>query len=251
VLAGDADALQKFLAAGANAAADPKALGVALARCDLACARLLDAAGAPLDLSYDVACGLVSTAVNAAADDATRAELVQLCHRRGACFPESVPEDEQASYPGHTAGQLLRIAAESGHEDTCLELLATGFPPEGGSNGETALDYAASKGLTRLVGALIARGMPASPEALCHAARAGRHYVVEQLLRADPTLLNSSTADGEATALMNAAEQGHLKIVMFLLAHGADKSLMKKDGTTALALARAGDHTEVVEVLED
>jgi ankyrin repeat protein len=251
VHADDDDALQKFLAAGASAPADPRAFGVALARCNLACARLLDAAGAPIELSYDLACGLVSTAVNAVADDATRAELVRLCRTRGVRFPESVPTHQKAFYPDHTPGQLLRTAAASGYEETCLELLVAGFPPEGESNGETVLNYAAWKGFTRLVGALLGRGMPASPEALCYAASAGHQYVVEQLLRADPTLLDSSTVDSDETALIGAAEQGRLGVVRFLLAHGADKTRKKKDGKTALALARAGKHTAVVELLED
>jgi ankyrin repeat protein len=250
VQADDDEALQKFLAAGADASADPNAMAVAVGRCNLACARLLDAAGAPLELPYSLAFGLVSTAINATASDATRTALVRLCHARGVRFPESVPEDEEAFYPGHTPGQLLRTAAENGYEYTCLALLAAGFPFDGETNGETALGYAAWNGMTRLVAALIERGMPASPEALCYAASAGRQNVVEQLLRADPMLLDASTGDGE-TPLIGAAEQGRVEVVMFLLAHGADKSLAKKDGKTALDLARDGNHAAVVELLED
>ena len=91
--------------------------------------------------------------------------------------------------------------------------------------------------------------MPASPEALCYAAGAGHLNVVEQLLRAAPTLLDSSTAEHDETPLIGAAEKGHLEVVRFLLAHGADKTLKKKDGKTAMDLARAGDHDAVVELL--
>ncbi len=49
-----------------------------------------------------------------------------------------------------------------------------------------------------------------------------------------------------ATALMNAATNGHANIVTALIDAGADVNNQKPDGTTALMLAAKGGHTEVV-----
>ncbi|KAG6834270.1 hypothetical protein H0H93_010757, partial [Arthromyces matolae] len=54
---------------------------------------------------------------------------------------------------------------------------------------------------------------------------------------------------GYGNALQCAAEKGHLNVVQFLVEHGADADLGDTKGRTALELAIAGDHLDVVEYL--
>lgn len=53
----------------------------------------------------------------------------------------------------------------------------------------------------------------------------------------------------ESTALMRAAERGHLDIVIQLLASKASVNLCNSDGNTALHLAAQEGHPEVVKML--
>ena len=48
------------------------------------------------------------------------------------------------------------------------------------------------------------------------------------------------------TALMAAAARGHTNTVALLLQNGADPNIRSKDGRTAIELARAEGHSEVV-----
>ena len=51
------------------------------------------------------------------------------------------------------------------------------------------------------------------------------------------------------TALMLAAQDGHVEIVRLLLESGADKHLAMNDGRTALIVAPQRGHLEIVELL--
>lgn len=63
---------------------------------------------------------------------------------------------------------------------------------------------------------------------------------------ADP----NAVTDSGRTPLMQAAKGGHIDQVRILLAHGADVSVRTKEGETALTLARSGGHDEVAAALE-
>jgi hypothetical protein len=77
--------------------------------------------------------------------------------------------------------------------------------------------------------------------ALCVACRLGRLDVVECLLKAN--------ANEGSTPLMESASVGHLNIVKRLIEAGALVNAARKDGITAIELAREGGHREIVEAL--
>lgn len=84
--------------------------------------------------------------------------------------------------------------------------------------------------------------------ALIAAAREGHTPVVKYLLEqggADP---NIRDAEGW-TALMEAAANGHLTIVDLLLMHGADRTIVNRNGDTAFRLASRQRHHAVMHSL--
>jgi ankyrin repeat protein len=87
--------------------------------------------------------------------------------------------------------------------------------------GYTALHLAASKGMLRVVEALLNRG-------------------------AD---INAPTKGGD-TALMLAAPMDHLGVVKLLLERGADTGVRNEKGKTAKDLAQARDHDRITRLLE-
>lgn len=101
---------------------------------------------------------------------------------------------------------------------------------------------------------LIARGAYVD---ICSAAHMGNLDRVKELVKQDPTLANRvsdyiSYYLGSGSPLRNAAARGHIEIVRFLLAHGADPNL-NEEGIAphggALHAASAGRHFEVATLL--
>ena len=83
-----------------------------------------------------------------------------------------------------------------------------------------------------------------------HAAAAGGHTeVIATLLRHGADV--NARQHGGFTALHAAAQDGAAAMVRLLLAHGADPALAADDGTTPLALARAGNHDAAMALLQD
>jgi hypothetical protein len=72
--------------------------------------------------------------------------------------------------------------------------------------------------------------------------------MVRQLVRAGADL-NVLDAGGK-TALMGAAENGHINVVAALLELGAERHLENANGETALAMARREAWPDVLELLE-
>jgi hypothetical protein len=82
--------------------------------------------------------------------------------------------------------------------------------------------------------------------AFWHAAETGELAALESLLpRVD---VNACNEHG-VTALMRAAQNGHVRIARALLQNGADANIKRNDKFTALALAAFFGHTEVVRAL--
>jgi ankyrin repeat protein len=101
---------------------------------------------------------------------------------------------------------------------------------------------------------LIARGAYVD---ICTAAHMGNLDRVKELVEQDPSLANRvsdyiSYYLGSGSPLRNAAARGHLEIVRFLLAHGADPNL-NEEGIAphggALHAASAGGYFEVAKLL--
>jgi ankyrin repeat protein len=72
---------------------------------------------------------------------------------------------------------------------------------------------------------------------------------VELLLEKGAEVDLQGTYEG-FTALMTAASEGLVDIVRVLLEHGADPSLVDKDGDTAASFAQQNGHAEVVALLQ-
>ncbi len=122
-------------------------------------------------------------------------------------------------------------------------------------DGWTPLHLAAHFGQLAAARALLdggsvvdARSSNASANTALHAALAGRHRDVAELLlghRADP----NARQQGGFTALHSAAQHGDVAMIELLLGHGAEPGLAADDGRTALSLAMAGGHTAATELL--
>lgn len=122
-------------------------------------------------------------------------------------------------------------------------------------DGWTPLHLAAHFGHKRAARALLDRG--AAPDARSgnamlntplHAALAGRHADVAELLLAYGAAVNA-TQHGGFTALHAAAQHGDLRLAELLLAHGADASAATDDGRTALMMADERGHAEVADLV--
>ena len=84
---------------------------------------------------------------------------------------------------------------------------------------------------------------------LWHAAESGN---LDQLGKTLPLVTNIDAQNKHGvTALMRAAQHGHVEIVRILLEHGADTNLKRDDMFTALALAAFFGHTAVIRELID
>ncbi len=72
---------------------------------------------------------------------------------------------------------------------------------------------------------------------------------IQAMIQNSPDLINASkSTPGGSTPLITAAAKGQLRVVTFLLDHGADISL-KSNGQTALHVAAAAGHKAMVELL--
>lgn len=86
------------------------------------------------------------------------------------------------------------------------------------------------------------------PTPLHDAAEAGDLKQVTALLAEHPDWLDSEDEEGE-TAMMEAAEEGHLEVVQLLLDKGAAINHQDADGETALMEAAQDDKLDCVQLL--
>jgi ankyrin repeat protein len=144
-----------------------------------------------------------------------------------AAFNGDVREMEQALEDGESwwdkdefGMDALAWASRGGHHEAVAFLMSEHPDPDReDAVNEPPLGQASKDGFTGVVSALIDAGVDVD-----HVFKDGR------------------------TALMHAAENGHLDIVRLLLGADADKTLAN-DGTTAYNLAMAKGHTAIVELL--
>ena len=76
-------------------------------------------------------------------------------------------------------------------------------------------------------------------------------YIVQHLIDQGVTIgpAKQLRYSNDRAALLEAAAQGHAKVVQVLLEHGANVSQQRHDGATPLRLAAAGGHYETAQLL--
>jgi ankyrin repeat protein len=164
-------------------------------------------------------------------------------------------------------------AAASGNVTGVIEAFRAGADPYGPA-ARRAVVEAARAGQARTLEILLSRGAPVDSEddlqygrprpALIVAAEAGKQEAVSVLLRhgANPSTRNAfpyrlslhgtsphSQDDNHKSALMYAAEGGHVEIVRQLLRARAQRNARTVYGETALMMAAGKGRTEVVQAL--
>lgn len=155
----------------------------------------------------------------------------------------------------------LAAAAFNGDEETFRLLFEAGAVPDVVDNsGKSAIIYAAAKGFTGIVTVLLDTGIDVNKRygndltALMWAAGysndvpPGDAADMIRLLLAHDAALDLQDNRGWS-ALMTAANMGHLGVVEVLLKAGADVHLVASDGQTASKLARAAGHLETLTTL--
>lgn len=161
-----------------------------------------------------------------------------------------------------THEQMLAVAAEAmddaavrGYTEMARILLDHGVDPNQMTpQGATYLGDAALKGQAAMVGLLLDHGAKLDAPngfgdtALQDAALGGDAEVVKLLL-ARGAAVDARNALTGTTALMMAAEMGHLEAVKVLLHSGANALLKDDAGRSALDRAKAAGNTEMVELL--
>ncbi|CAL1541507.1 unnamed protein product, partial [Lymnaea stagnalis] len=81
------------------------------------------------------------------------------------------------------------------------------------------------------------------------AAKTNTVPTLKYLYQANDFLKNIKDEDGN-TALMIAAENGHINVTKFLFENGEDINIENKNGMTALQLAQKNKHFKIVTLLE-
>jgi ankyrin repeat protein len=151
--------------------------------------------------------------------------------------------------------RAITIAAGNGHEKLVKRLLKAGAKADGGSAKITALTQgirARSDATVKLLldaGADPNRAAADDRKPLMLAARTGLDESVRTLLDKGAEINGRNEKDG-TTALMWAANNGHKRIVEYLIDRGADPSLTAKDGWTAGEAARMAGHTDIADKIE-
>jgi ankyrin repeat protein len=164
-----------------------------------------------------------------------------------------------AEFRNPEGSAALHVAAKFGHEDVTAELLETA-PWEqinrADEFGATPLLVAAAQGNVAVAGLLLhAHAQPNAvlkdgTTCLFLAAQGGHVDMMRLMLQRAPLQLTVVREDG-MTPLMAAADNGHLEAVQLLLEEG-DIDLhaaRESDGASALFLAAARGHTEIVKAI--
>ena len=134
---------------------------------------------------------------------------------------------------------LLMLAAREGKPSVVKTILAA-KPRIQARNplGESALMLASIEGHTEVVKLLLDAGAPVNHDGwtpLTYAASRDR-IVVAKLLIGKGANINAA-ADSGTTALMMAAREGYLQMLLLLLEHGGDAKYVSPHGHSALSLA--------------
>uniref|UniRef100_A0A336L5G5 CSON003381 protein n=1 Tax=Culicoides sonorensis TaxID=179676 RepID=A0A336L5G5_CULSO len=158
----------------------------------------------------------------------------------------------QVNMPTDSFESPLTLAACGGHVDLAMLLIERGANiEEVNDEGYTPLMEAAREGHEEMVALLLSQGANINAQteetqetALTLACCGGFLEVADYLIKhgADIEL-------GASTPLMEAAQEGHIELVRFLLDNNANVHAQTQTGDTALAYACENGHTDVAEIL--
>uniref|UniRef100_A0A672V593 Ankyrin repeat and KH domain containing 1 n=1 Tax=Strigops habroptila TaxID=2489341 RepID=A0A672V593_STRHB len=158
----------------------------------------------------------------------------------------------QVNMPADSFESPLTLAACGGHVELAALLIERGANlEEVNDEGYTPLMEAAREGHEEMVALLLAQGANINAQteetqetALTLACCGGFSEVADFLIKA-----GADIELGCSTPLMEAAQEGHLELVKYLLAAGANVHATTATGDTALTYACENGHTDVADVL--
>nr|XP_061826937.1 ankyrin repeat domain-containing protein 50 [Nerophis lumbriciformis]XP_061826939.1 ankyrin repeat domain-containing protein 50 [Nerophis lumbriciformis] len=181
-------------------------------------------------------------------------DIVELLLDAGADVDETAGPDGSA--PAAAAVTPLLAAAAMGHMKTVSRLLFWGAAVDAiDYEGRTALSLAAARGSTDVVRALLERGLDENHKddlgwTPLHAAACEGHRAVCAALTQQGSMARVGEMDIEGrTALILAAQEGHLSAVRLLLDRRSPIDHRAYDGHSALSAALLEGHAEVAELL--
>ncbi|XP_034251058.1 ankyrin repeat domain-containing protein 17 isoform X2 [Thrips palmi] len=158
----------------------------------------------------------------------------------------------QVNMPTDSFESPLTLAACGGHVDLAMLLIERGANiEEVNDEGYTPLMEAAREGHEEMVALLLSQGANINAQteetqetALTLACCGGFLEVADFLLKAGADL-----ELGSSTPLMEAAQEGHLELVKYLLDQNANVTAQTQTGDTALTYACENGHTDVADLL--
>jgi ankyrin repeat protein len=210
-------------------------------------------------IAFVLACGVAVLSVTASAgEDDLSVNARLLVHARNgnvAGVERSLQEGANPDSRSRIGETALVIALKKNDLVIARAMILAGTDVNlAAVNGVTPLMAAAYVGNREMVELLLARGADVNAvdrlakNAMTYAAGEGRTEIVTLLLAkgVDP----NAVYQNDLTALMWAAGNGKPATVKALLAAGAKPGLKDNRGKTALDMAREGNYTEVVALLE-
>ncbi|KAL6268769.1 hypothetical protein P5V15_001894 [Pogonomyrmex californicus] len=158
----------------------------------------------------------------------------------------------QVNMPTDSFESPLTLAACGGHVDLAMLLIERGANiEEVNDEGYTPLMEAAREGHEEMVALLLSQGANINAQteetqetALTLACCGGFLEVADFLIKA-----GADIELGASTPLMEAAQEGHLDLVRYLLESAADVHAQTQTGDTALTYACENGHTDVADLL--